>query len=208
MQFIFGETEGDVTSHLAAEWNLFLSAEGGDPIETLRIWEASKSTIVLGRNRLEDHDVIDAACRADGVQLVRRQTGGGTVVVGYGCLNYALLLSLIERPALADVAVSLERILQRITRALDVPDLAFAGQADLVLGGRKVSGNAQRRGRRALLHHGTLLYAFDPALAARYLKEPARRPAYRGHRRHLDFLTNLSLSSDEIIARLRTAWSC
>ena len=63
--------------------------------------------------------------------------------------------------------------------------------------GRKVSGNAQRRGRRALLHHGTLLYDFDPGLAARYLKEPIRRPAYRSGRCHADFIGNLPLSAED-----------
>jgi lipoate-protein ligase A len=68
----------------------------------------------------------------------------------------------------------------------------------LAIAGRKVSGNAQRRGARALLHHGTLLYAFDARVAQRYLKEPARRPDYRGDRRHAEFLGNLPLSSRQI----------
>ena len=75
-----------------------------------------------------------------------------------------------------------------------------------MLRGRKVSGNAQRRGRRALIHHGTLLYDFDPGLAARYLKEPARQPAYRAARRHAEFIGNLPLSAETIRARLETAW--
>jgi lipoate-protein ligase A len=71
----------------------------------------------------------------------------------------------------------------------------------LVVDGRKVSGNAQRRGRRALLHHGTLLYAFDPALAERYLREPRRRPPYRATRTHAEFMGNLPLSADALRVR-------
>jgi len=74
-----------------------------------------------------------------------------------------------------------------------------------VLNGRKVSGSAQRRGRRALLHHGTLLYDFDPALAVRYLKEPSRQPAYRARRSHGEFLGNLPLTGEEVRARLVAA---
>ena len=79
-------------------------------------------------------------------------------------------------PALEDVAASFSTILERLAAALNVTDLTVAGGTDLALNGRKVSGNAQRRGRRALLHHGTLLYAFDASLAARYLRDP-RSPA-------------------------------
>jgi lipoate-protein ligase A len=76
---------------------------------------------------------------------------------------------------------------------------------DLVFRGRKVSGSAQRRGRRAILHHGTILYDFDASLATRYLKEPARQPPYRAGRRHSDFLGNLPLSRSAVFAALQRA---
>ena len=41
-----------------------------------------------------------------------------------------------------------------------------------------------------------------PGLAARYLREPARRPAYRAARRHAEFIGNLPLSAETIRARL------
>jgi lipoate-protein ligase A len=88
-----------------------------------------------------------------------------------------------------------------------MPGLSVAGETDLAFRGRKVSGNAQRRGRRALIHHGTLLFEFDARLATRYLKEPARQPAYRVGRRHAAFLGNLPLSVETIRARLESAWS-
>src|SRR5262249_15586504 len=80
------------------------------------------------------------------------------------------------------------------------------GISDLALGGRKFSGNAQQRKRDSLLHHGTLLYAFDLDAVARYLKPPPRQPEYRVHRSHSDFLTNLSLDRDELKRRLRAVW--
>ena len=101
---------------------------------------------------------------------------------------------------------SFQFILGRIAAALDIPGLSVAGETDLALGLRKVSGNAQRRGRRALLHHGTLLYGFDPGLVSRYLKEPVRQPAYRAARRHAEFLGVLPLSAEAIRTRLEGAW--
>jgi lipoate-protein ligase A len=101
-----------------------------------------------------------------------------------------------------DVAHSFQVILERLAEAVDLPGLAIEGRTDLALGGRKVAGSAQRRGRTTLLHHGTLLYGFDPTLAVRYLKEPARQPAWRAKRHHPDFLGNLPLDAVTIGRRL------
>ena len=136
------------------------------------------------------------------MSVLRRVSGGGAVVLGPGCLNYAVVLSLASHPATGRVAASFRLVLRAIVEALDVPGLSIEGGTDLALHGRKVSGNAQRRGRRALLHHGTLLYDFDPGLAVRYLKEPVRRPAYRSGRCHGEFIGNLPLSAETIEARL------
>ena len=152
-------------------------------------------------------DVCQEACLADGVRVLRRGSGGGAVVLGPGCLNYAVVLSLVPWTELANVAASFRYILERIAAALDVPGLAVAGGTDLALDGRKVSGNAQRRGRRALIHHGTLLFGFDSRLATRYLQEPVRQPAYRARRRHAEFIGNIPLPAEVIRERLEDAWS-
>jgi len=195
----------DSTAELARDWDLFQAVESERVEPMSRSWQTDTTTVVAGRHGDLGRDVIQQACRADGVPVVRRFSGGGTVVLGAGCLNYAVALSLASHPGLNDVAASTRMVLDAIVEALDVEGLAIDG-SDLVIRNRKVSGSAQRRGRRALLQHGTLLYEFDARLAARYLTEPVRRPAYRGRRAHCDFLGNLPLSRDEIQVRLRDAW--
>jgi lipoate---protein ligase len=192
--------------YLAREWTLFQSVDSGACACAFTCWEADRPVVVVGRNsRLSDH-VIPDACEADAVDVVRRCSGGGAVVLGPGCLNYAVAVSLVSSPQLAEVAASFRSLLGRLVTALEVPGLAIDGETDLVLEGRKVSGNAQRRGHQALIHHGTLLYDFDAALATRYLKEPARRPAYRATRCHAEFMGNLPLHPATLRARLDTAW--
>ena len=199
-----GAAETDLTpeEHLARELDLFQSVEAGAGAECVRLWETARPVVVVGRSTtISDHVNLDA-CRADGVDVLRRSSGGGAVVLGPGCLNYAIAVSLVSRPELADVAGSFCAILGQIAASLGVAGVEIAGHADLSLHGRKVSGNAQRRGRHALLHHGTLLYDFESRCAVRYLKEPARRPAYRAERTHAEFLGNLPLSVQLIRARL------
>jgi lipoate-protein ligase A len=197
----------DPEEQLACEWAVFQSVETGASGDFCQCWHATRPIVVVGRNGRIADDVILDTCRMDGVRVLRRFSGGGAIVLAPGCLSYAVVLSLVSWPELTDVAASFRFILQRIVAALDVPGLSIAGGTDLVLGDRKVSGNAQRRGRRALIHHGTLLYGFDPRLATRYLKEPARQPAYRAVRSHEDFIANLPLSAATIRARLETAWT-
>jgi len=197
----------DPEEELARDWALFQSVETGTSERLSRCWQATRPVVVVGRNCRVAGDVIQEACHADDVRVLRRFSGGGAVVLAPGCLNYAVVLSLVSWPALVDVAESFRIILGRIVAALAIPGMSVAGETDLAFDGRKVSGNAQRRGRRALIHHGTLLFGFDPRLATRYLKEPARQPPYRAGRRHTAFLGNLPLSAGTIQARLESAWS-
>jgi lipoate-protein ligase A len=200
------ETDLDPEEQLRREWALFRSVETGSPGHLCRCWQVSRPVVVVGRSSAIADQVIQETCAADRVRVLRRFSGGGSVVLGPGCLNYAVVLSLVSWPELASVSASFHIILGRIIGALGIPGLSPAGGTDLALGGRKVSGNAQRRGRRALIHHGTLLCGFDPRLAARYLREPGRQPAYRAARHHTEFMGNLPLSIETVRARLEGAW--
>ncbi len=172
----------------------------------LRVWESVPYCIVMGRSGRADREVFAGACEAAEVPVLRRSSGGGTVLLGPGCLNYSLVLPLAWNPHWTDVRFSLDWVMQRICASLAVPGLHVEGICDLALDGRKVSGNAQRRAKHAFLHHGTLLYDFDFAQADRLLQQPERQPPYRGGRSHSDFLANLPLPALELKRRLREGW--
>ena len=171
-----------------------------------RVWESSRECVVIGHAGQPDRDVDLDACGRDGVPVLRRCSGGGAVVLGPGCLNYSVVLPLPREPRWHDVRYSWKWSMDRMRQTLALPELQCAGDSDLVIEQRKVSGNAQRRTRNAILQHGTLLYAFDSARAERLLKPPHRQPSYRAGRSHRDFLGNLPLSAGEIRARLAAGW--
>jgi lipoate-protein ligase A len=150
-------------------------------------------------------DVDVTACERDGVPLARRSSGGGTVLLGPGCLLYSLVLRFDRAAELRDIRKSYHWILARVVAAL--PGVSVTGPSDLAIGGRKVGGSAQQRKRDHLLHHGTLLFAFDLPLVTRYLCEPTRRPDYRGRRSHADFVTNLPIDCAFVREQLRSAWA-
>jgi lipoate-protein ligase A len=173
----------------------------------LRFWEQSSLAVVLGAGGRLDDDVDEAVCQADGVPILRRSSGGGAVLLGAGCLLYTLVLDSEHAPELAGIRSSYAYILARVAAALpECNGVEPAGTSDLAAAGRKFSGNAQQRKRRFLLHHGTLLYAFDFNQVGRYLRQPLRQPEYRAGRDHAAFLRNLDSPVDEIERRLRAAW--
>lgn len=161
--------------------------------EFLALWEVPEPTVVVGRSAMIGLEANADTCEAEQIPILRRQSGGGAVVLAAGCLNYSVILNLDKRPPLRDVQHSYGIILGSILSAAGLPGARQTGN-DLTIGGRKFGGCSQKRTRSAVLHHGTILYDFDPALAERYLPEPRRRPEYRGSRTHRDFLTNIRLS--------------
>ena len=176
------------------------------PREVLRVWESRVPCIVLGKSSRESEEVSRDAREMGGIRVLRRSSGGGTVLLGPGCLVFSLVLSLTLRPLLRDVRESFWLLLEPLARALPLPNVAFAGQSDLTWRGRKFSGNAQRRGRNYLLHHGTLLYDAPIGEFSALLTEPVRRPAYRGARNHAEFLTNVPLTREQLERAVQRAF--
>ena len=201
-------TLGTLTENLALDEALLLEAEAGRSGEVLRFWEWPAPAVVLGAGGIVGQDVIEKHTRDDGVPVARRSSGGGTVVLGRGCLCFTLVLAMDGNAALREVRPSYCFILGKLIDALDglLPDFSCAGTSDLAAAGRKVSGNAQQRKRNFLLHHGTMLYDFDLSQVGRYLQLPPRQPMYRGGRGHADFLKNLPASSEQLKERLGRCW--
>jgi lipoate---protein ligase len=198
-----------VADNLALDEALLLEAEAGRRGEILRFWEWSTPAVILGAGSRLAKDVNEAACRTDRVPIVRRSSGGGTVLVSAGCLCYSLVLSYDRDTTLREIQSSFRFILGRMRDALPKYNggLELAGTSDLALAGKKFSGNSQQRKRHFLLHHGTILYAFDIKPVDRYLLMPTRQPDYRLQRKHSEFLTNLDCDPVDLRLRLLTAWN-
>lgn len=176
-------------------------------------WESPRPWVVVGLGQCVAQEVEVESCQRAGFEVFRRCSGGGAVVQGPGCLNYAVTLVMDRAPELSSVTTTNLWVMSRLRAALQrVVDgeIAIHGHTDLARnvdgGWQKFSGNAQRRRRRALLFHGTLLHAFDLSLLDRCLRHPSVEPAYRAGRSHAGFVTNLAVSAAELRESLRAAW--
>lgn len=184
------------------------SEQAGAPREVLRLWESPAPMVVVGRSSQVDSEVDLDFCRAQGIAVLRRTSGGAAIVAGPGSLMYAVVLSYDRRPELRSLDEA-HRFVLETTLAAIAPIARGArrrGTSDLALGELKFSGNSVRCKRRHLLYHGTLLYNFDLPLVSRALKMPPRQPDYRQGRSHGEFITNLSTTADELRRALIATW--
>jgi lipoate-protein ligase A len=203
-------------ANLALDEALLDAAVAGELAgEVLRLWEPTQYFVVLGRSS-KIAEVQTDACRRDGVAVLRRPSGGATILTGPGCLMYAVLLDAERRPELRSVDRAHELVLDTIARALApfAPGIARHGTSDLTLPAErpgdppvKFSGNSLRLKRYRLLYHGTILYDFPLDRIETWLADPARRPAYRGERDHRQFVTNLPATRAALESALTAAWN-
>jgi len=165
--------------------------------------------VVVGRSSQVELEVDLEYCRAQGIAVLRRTSGGAAIVAGPGSLMYAAVLSYDLRPELRSLDQAHRFVLETTLSALAqiAPGARRRGTSDLALGELKFSGNSVRCKRRHLLYHGTLLYDFDLPLVARCLKMPPRQPDYRHGRAHGEFITNLSTTAAELRRALLAKWN-
>ena len=199
--------------NLACDEALLDVAEACDGGEVLRFWESRESFVVVGYANKVATEVNVAACEARGIPVLRRCSGGGTVVQGPGCLNYTLVLRITADGPLHNIGIANQFIMRQNRAAIatlnpqpSTLNVAIRGHTDLVISECKFSGNSQRRRKHHLLFHGTFLLNFDLALVGELLPMPSKQPDYRESRAHTDFLTNLNVPANEVKAALRQAW--
>jgi lipoate---protein ligase len=214
--------------NLAGDEALLDLAEAGEGGEVLRFWESPDYFVVVGYANKVATEVNEEECKARGVPILRRCSGGGTVLQGPGCLNYALILQIGDGGTLGSIAAANGFIMERNGKALasqlfqaqgselgaaPKPEIRnpklkieVCGHTDLAINGRKFSGNSQRRHRRFLLFHGTFLLNFNLARIEALLWMPSKQPDYRRKRDHGEFLVNLHLPADQVKLALRQSW--
>jgi lipoate---protein ligase len=236
---LLNHTFATPAENLACDEALLDVCEAGGG-ETLRFWESPVPFVVVGYGNRIASEVNVEECRRRGVPILRRCSGGGTVVQGPGCWNYNLVLRIPESGPLTTVTGTNDFVMERHRAALEEllgvavsvqghTDLAFAPALDLApdlnpawprtgemkskskkdgAGERwlKFSGNAQRRRRRALVFHGTILHGFDLTLVDALLHFPSAQPDYRASRSHRDFVRNIPAAPESIRAALAAAW--
>ncbi len=137
----------------------------------LRIYSWKPSAISIGHFQGMTHEIDINACKAKGIYYVRRRTGGGAVYHDReGEITYSIIGP--EKFFPENLAKSYEYICAPIINTLKKIGInaEFKPINDIIVNGKKISGNAQTRKKGVLLQHGTILYSVDVDLMFSILK--------------------------------------
>ncbi len=201
-----------VSAQVALDDRLLREVGAGTLPPVVRIWQCMDEAVVVGVAQKPEAVADLDACRADGIPVLKRFSGGGAVFIGRGCVVYSAIVRLGGAVMRHDVEGAYRHVLGPVIAgfaAAGVP-IEFQPPSDLASAGRKIAGNAQAQRRGAVLVHGSFLVNADLDRIARYLPEPAVAPEYRAGRRHAAFLRNLAedgLDSGRVGGLLMAAWS-
>lgn len=176
----------DICWNLAVEYYFTVEKDIGE--DTIFLFWRTEPALIIGRyqNALEEIDLQYA--REHGVKIVRRLSGGGTIYADKGNWMYTFITK-----GDAD-GICFRKYSQPIVdgvRSMGV-DAGFNGRNDLVIGGRKFSGNAQYHLAGNTVHHGTLMFSCDVEQMVRCTTVDAQKILSKSIKSVRDRVTNVS----------------
>ena len=182
--------------NMAVDEVLLEAAAAGAP-PAVRVYGWQPPAVTLGYGQRAGRELDLAACRAAGIDVVRRVTGG-RAVLHWNELTYSVICHEEEGRLAGTIEESHRRIAECLAagmRALGVevelergsrrrraspgegamhhPCFASTARWEVVAGGRKLIGSAQRRVRGALLQHGSVLMGPEHRVLVGLLAGPA-----------------------------------
>lgn len=120
------------------------------------MWQ-TRPTVIFGRNQLIENEVNLEYVRANNIEYYRRKSGGGCVYSDNKNIMFSFITTTFNKDFVFD------KYLGRVVDGLKKLgiDAYFSGRNDIMLDGRKISGNAfYRVGNRSVVH-GTMMYDVD-----------------------------------------------
>ena len=139
--------------------------------------------------------------------MLRRASGGGTVLQGPGCLSYALVLPLTLHPQLANIRSTNQFILERMASTLHrwEPGTDFVGTSDLAIDGRKFQKRPTAQAEcPPLSRHDPLCHAGHSHRAVSEATGTATE--YREDRPHGAFLRTIDAPSQDLKRAIAAGW--
>ena len=175
----------DPTFNLALEEYVLKELDTDEDI--VMLWQNANSVIV-GRNQNTYQEVNAHVVKEHDVKVVRRITGGGAVYHDLGNLNFSFITKSSK-----DTINNYKKFTDPVIQALNdmgVP-AEFQGRNDIVVEGKKISGNAQAWYKGKMLHHGTILFDVDLAFVASVLNVKQDKIQSKGIKSNRARVTNI-----------------
>lgn len=173
------EEDGSTASYgLAADEYLTRLLSTSPYSHILRLYTYRDYCALIGRHQDVGAELHLAYCKRMGIEINRRPTGGGAIIMGQGQLGIALATSIVEGYALRDSVAVFEYLSRGIIAALRHIGIVaeFWPKNDLLVRGSKIAGLASSAQEDAGLFHASLLVDMNQEVMLKVLKKPARGP--------------------------------
>ncbi|MDD5476629.1 MAG: lipoate--protein ligase family protein [Candidatus Omnitrophica bacterium] len=161
-----------------------------DGIGVLRIYRWGKSSFTYGFSQNPRNEINLDKCASDGIQIAKRMTGGG-ILFHHDEITYSFVCSKDDVGEPQGIFVSYRNICKFLIQfyeslgvaaefALETKNFKERSAAhqlcsaayekyDIVIGGRKIGGNAQKRKRQVIFQHGSIPLRVDWDFVRNYL---------------------------------------
>ncbi len=155
------------------------------------LWIPNKSYIVLGASNNAKDAVNEEPTLQDNVTVLKRRTGGQTVVL---TPNNLIISAVITDESVMKPKNVFNRFNDHIIGAIEknhTAEFSTRGISDIAMGEMKILGSSMYRGKGKLFYHAVLNFNEPSATFQKYLKHPSNEPDYRKGRMHHEFVTSL-----------------
>lgn len=158
------------------------------PDECFMLWR-NDPCILIGKNQNSFSEINIDYVKEKNIKVVRRLTGGGAVFNDLGNINFTFISK-----NTGDVATNFRKFTAPLLKALNNlgVNAEFSGRNDLVIDGKKFSGNAQYYHKDKVLHHGTLLFSSSMTDLSSALKVNPLKIKDKGVKSIVSRVTNIS----------------
>lgn len=137
----------------------------------------NEPAIIVGKHQNTIEEVNSEYVKENKIHVIRRISGGGAVYHDHNNLNYTII-SNEDKGADFDFESFSQPVIDTLAE-LGVK-AEFTGRNDLVIDGKKISGNAQAYIKGRVMHHGCLLFDTDLSVLSKALEPPKNIVQSRG----------------------------
>jgi len=152
------------------------------------LWQ-NQNAVIIGKHQNTLAEINESYVRENGIQVVRRLSGGGAVYHDLGNLNFTFIADADQTEQ-----INFKLFCQPVLRALEAIGVKGErnGRNDLTINGQKFSGNAQYVKDGRVMHHGTLLFCSDLEKIGKALQVDPEKIAAKGIKSVRSRVTNIT----------------